>query len=138
METWLQNPSGTSTYSCSQAHHKDTSLTHAAHPRHPAGMQECKDGTVHRSLLTVTGGFNSSRNHSQPNPTSGNTIKNRLAAATTPCLLPAQPTQALTFPSPGSEIIHSDPGYAGTEDGVGVSRCLDSPTAAGTRNHCGV
>lgn len=125
--TWLQPPSGTSAYSCSQAHHKDTS-----HSSHPPGMQGCRDGTVHRSPLTVIGEFNSSKNHSQPNPTGGNTVKTRLAPAATPCLLPAQPTQAPTFPSTGSQIILADPGCAEMEDGVGVSGCLDSPTAAGT------
>lgn len=113
-----------------------TPLTHPAHSCHPARMQGCRDGTVHRSLLAGTGDLNSSRNPPQPNPAGGNTIKTRLAEATTPCLLPAQPTQSPAFPSTGSEVILADPGYAGVEDGVGVSGCLGFPTAVGTKNHC--
>lgn len=63
-------------------------------------------------------------------------MKIRFGKATTPCLLPAEPTQVPIFPSTGSEIILADPGCAEMEDGVGVRGCLDSRTATGTGNHC--
>lgn len=70
---WVQHARGTSIYSAA----KPTTKTSLTHPAHPAILPGCRDGTIHRSPLTVTGECNSSRNYSQPNPTSGNTIKTR-------------------------------------------------------------